>query len=181
MNIASTKPILLMSLIILVISGCGEITNDNSNVSATANQFEQNKKNNANISKDDIEELGKIIKLPMQPEEASWREDISENQENDNGAPTSPRKKLTVVLKYSAEDAQKIVEQSDKSKPAFASDIDAESWFPPELVAKSQESGDENLKGTSYAANDFLQEPYKNGKLTRINDTDFFVLELTSY
>ncbi len=84
-------------------------------------------------------------------------------------------------MKYSAEDAQTVVEQSDKSKPAFASDIDAESWFPPELVAKSQESGDENLKGTSYPANNFLQEPYKNGKLTRINDTDFFVLELTSY
>ncbi len=75
MKIASTKPILLISLMILIISGCGETTNDNSNISSTANQSEQNKKNNANIPKDDIEELGKIIKLPMQPEEVSWRED----------------------------------------------------------------------------------------------------------
>jgi hypothetical protein len=37
------------------------------------------------------------------------------------------------------------------------------------------------LKGAAYAANDFLQSPYNNGKLTRINDTNYFVLELFSF
>ncbi len=181
MKIASIKLILLMSLVMLTISGCGKNKNDNANDSAADNQSAQNKNNNANISKDDVEELGKIIRLPVQPEEASWREDNSETQGNDNIALTSTGKKITVVLKFSAEDAQTIVEQADKNKPPFASDVDAESWFPPELIAKSQESGDEAIKGASYSANDFLREPYKNGKLTHINDTDFFVLELTSY
>lgn len=179
MKTASIKLISLMFLMV-IINGCGEHKNDNANFPAANNQSVQSQ-NNANVSKDDVEELGKIIKLPMQPEEASWREDKSETQGNNNSAPATGSKKLTVVLKYSAEEAQTIVEQVDKSKPPFASNIDAESWFPPELIAKSQESGDENLKGTSYAANDFLQEPFKNGKLTRINDTDYFVLELTSY
>ena len=52
--------------------------------------------------------------------------------------------------------------------------------LPPELIAQSQGSGDEILKGKSYAANEFFSESYKNGKITRINDTDYFILELTS-
>ncbi|MDQ3042529.1 MAG: hypothetical protein M3R11_09180, partial [Acidobacteriota bacterium] len=73
-----------------------------------------------------------------------------------------------------------IVASAERYKTPAPADIDAEDWFPPELVAKSQESGDASLKGIGYAANDFLQPPYSNGRLTRINDTDYFVLELFS-
>ncbi len=155
--------------------------NGNENTSAANDQSAIVKNDNANISKDDVEELDKIINLPMQPEDATWREDNLLDKQNNNNTPVPKGKKLTVVLKFSSEDAQKFVEQIDKTKPAFASDVDAASWFPPELIAKSQESGDENLKGISYSADNFLREPYKNGKITRIDDTDFFVLEVTSF
>ena len=181
MRISSTKLFPFLFLVISLFSGCGEDENNTgANTSATSDQSAIIKNDNANISKDDVEELAKIINLPLQPEEATWREDNLDKQSNNNLS-VSKGKKLTVVLKFSAEDAQQVVEQVDKIKQSSASDVDAESWFPPELIAKSQESGDENLKGTSYAADNFLREPYKNGKITRIDDTDFFVLELTSF
>ncbi|CAN5397114.1 hypothetical protein BH20ACI1_BH20ACI1_29690 [soil metagenome] len=165
---------------IFLISGCGKDESSNANISAANDQSAIVKNDNANIPKDDVEELDKIINLPMQPEDATWREDNLLDKQNNNNTPVPKGKKLTVVLKFTSEDAQKIVEQIDKTKPAFASDVDAASWFPPELIAKSQEFGDETLKGISYSADNFLRDPYKNGKITRINDTDFFVLELTS-
>lgn len=182
MKFSSAKLFPILFLMIFLIGGCGEngSGDGNTNASVSDNQVEKIENNNANISKDNIEELDKIIKLPIEPEEATWREDVLNKENGNNNLPESNGKKITAVLKFSAKDAQSIVEQIDKTKPAFASDVDAESWFPPELIAKSQESGDENLKGISYAADDFLREPYKNGKITRINDTDFFVLELTS-
>ncbi len=70
--------------------------------------------------------------------------------------------------------------QAGTYKPAAEADIDAETWFPAELIAQSQLSGDESLKGTAFAADDFLHEPYNQGKITRINDTNYFVLELTA-
>ncbi len=180
MKVSSIRLFPILFLMIFLINGCREDgIGNNADTLAANDQSAITKNDNANISKDDVEALDKVINLPIQPEEATWREDSLDRQ--NNNLPVSKGKKLTGVLKFSAEDAQKLVEQVDKTKPAFASDVDAESWFPPELIAKSQESGDENLKGTSYAADDFLREPYKNGKITRINDTDYFVLELTSF
>lgn len=146
-------------------------TANNANLSAnrTANYANENKI----PPKDDVEELERIVKLPFQPEETTWRE-------TDVNAATG-EKKLTAVLKFLAEDANKIIAQAETYKPAVVSDIDAEDWFPAELIAQSQLSGDGHLKGKSYAANDFLQTPYSNGKLTRIDDTDYFVLELISF
>ncbi|MET0751942.1 MAG: hypothetical protein ABWZ66_01150, partial [Pyrinomonadaceae bacterium] len=128
-----------------------------------------NADSNANLTQDNTEDLGRIVSLPYVPEEATWRETGSQNT-----------KKLIAVLKFSASDAQAIVAQAEKYKPAEPAGLEAENWFPPELIAKSQESGDESLKGNAYAANDFISRDYKDAKLTRINETNYFVLEMTN-
>ena len=134
-----------------------------------ANSIQSSDFNNESSSqpKDDIAELEKIIKLPFHPEEAIWLSLPNE-------------KKLVVVLKFSPEDANQIVQQAEKYQPATQSAVEADNWFPAELIAQSQLSGDETLKGNSHAANDFFQPPFTNGKITRIVDTNFFVLELTA-
>ena len=150
---------------------------DNNN----SNQIAENTANNqANQAKDDALELSKIINLPYVPaEEAVFREENVGEKSNQTAA--ANRKKLIAVLKFSDTDTEKIVAQSDQYPPAPApAKLDVESWFPPELIAVSQESGDESLKGISYPANDFYSETYNNGKITRINNTDYFVLELFS-
>jgi hypothetical protein len=125
---------------------------------------------NSNLPKDDSAELEMIVKLPEQPEDVAWREEE-----------TSKGKKLTAVLKYSAENAAKIIASAEKNKPPEQTEIDTETWFPEELTAQSQLSGNETLKGTAYGANDFLNAPYVQGKLIRIQDTNYFVLELTAF
>jgi hypothetical protein len=134
---------------------------------------------NQSPAKDDPEELQKYIKIPFETEEALWKiEPVVKNQTDDRTAPGPTDTKLIAVLKFKSADAQKIVEQAEKYKPATETSMNVESWFPPELVAKSQESADETIKGSVYSPQDFVQAPYLNGSLTRIAGTDYFVLEL---
>lgn len=164
---------------VFLFASCGNDESSNANLSiVNSNPTANNERDNANIPKDDAEELAKLIKLPFQPEEVTYKPNIKPNDTNDNSP--SANKKLIAVLKFSTEDANQIVEQAAKYKAPVPADVDAESWFPAELIAQSQLSGDEVLKGKAYAANDFIQSPYTNGKITRINNTDYFVLELTS-
>ena len=149
------------------LSGCGRSGNVNQNVNS-ANQA-ANADSNANLTQDNTEDLGRIVSLPYVPEEVVWRETGSQNT-----------KKMIAVLKFSSADAQAIVAQAEKYNPAAPAELEAENWFPPELIAKSQESGDESLKGNAYAANDFITREYKDAKLTRISETNYFVLELTN-
>ena len=58
--------------------------------------------------------------------------------------------------------------------------IENETWFPDDLIAYGEMSGDDTLKGTSYAANAFLQDPFNEGRVVRIEGTNYFVLEATA-
>jgi hypothetical protein len=173
----------ILTFIILFSAAC---SNDNqsgnvNNLSAVnSNQIGDARVKNANAAKDDVDELGKIIKLPLMPEEATYWEENVNKSDNDNQNSASNGKKFIVVLKYSPENAAQLVSQIEKIKLPVDAEVDAESQFPAELVAQSQLSGDETLKGKSFAADDFFQTPYNNGKITRIENTDYFVLELTT-
>ena len=87
---------------------------------------------------------------------------------------------MTAVLHYLPEDTPKLIALTEKHKPAEAVELEVESWFPAELIAQSQTSGNETIKGNAYAANDFLQSPYSTGRITHISGTDYFVLELST-
>ncbi len=175
-----TKSIFICLLLVSSLAACSENKGENSN--ADAANVNQNHARNAPVkARDDVEDLAKIINLPRPPEEATYAETDANAHSGEPHSPAPNQNKIVAVLKFSDEDAAEICAAAEKYKPSAPSDIDAEMWFPPELIAKSQESGDEALKGIEYAANDFLQPPYTNGKLRRVNDTDYFVLELTSF
>ncbi len=116
------------------------------------------------------------------PEEATWREDnLNAQASGESKSAAQERKKLTAVLRFNDDAAAKIVAQTENNKTAKASEVEAEDWFPAELVAQSQLSGDETLKGSTFPADDFFQPPYAKGNITRINNTNYFVLELTTF
>jgi hypothetical protein len=170
----------ILIIVILFSSACNNdnLTNTNNSSTKNSNQTADAISENANSAKDDVDELGKIIKLPLLPEEANYWEENS--TESGGGQNFARNEKFVAVLKFSPENAARLVAHIEKIKPPTDSQIDTESRFPAELVAQSQLSGDETLKGKSYAADDFLQAPYKSGKITRIENTDYFVLELTA-
>ncbi len=156
--------ILLANLIWL--SGCQNKANANANtpkISETANSDSEK----TNPPSDNVEELLDLVRLPEIPEEVVWLEDKN-----------SKPKRLVAVLKYTAQTAPKIVALEEKNKPPEQNEVGLENWFPEELTAQAQLSGTETLKGTAYGANEFFNIPFGNGKITRIEGTDYFVLEL---
>lgn len=173
--------ILLISLNLCWFQACKEY--DNTNLKVNLNTSDANQAINTEKtkipSKDDTAELGRIIELPFTPEDAVWREETSGDQTGDNRTQPPGERKLVAILKFTSEDAKKIVEQAERHQPPSGTKLNVESWFPPELIAKSQSSADKTIEGATYAANDFFRSPYLKGKITRISDTNFFVLELS--
>lgn len=172
---------LVFLLLFLTACGNNDSTNNNKDSSAkNSNKISGASLENSNSARDDLDELGKIIKLPFAPEEASYWEEVSTKTDGKNQNSAANEKLFVAVLKFSPENAARLVSQIEKIRLPVDAEIDAENRFPAELVAQSQLSGDETLKGKSYAAADFLQTPYRSGKITRIENTDYFVLELTT-
>lgn len=113
--------------------------------------------------KDDVEELETLIVMPFEPEEASWR--------NEAGT-------LTAVIRFTAEDSKKLLSKLADLGGGKPASVALEDWFPSELEAKAEISGDKTIEGTSYPATDFLQPPFITGSVVSVPETNLFVLEL---
>lgn len=138
-----------------------------------------NVNSNANVAEDDLLKLKDIINLPFEPEFNDYRQEPLVESVSSNRVPGPTDKKLTVVLKFSAKDTEKLMTELKKSKkPPFETETEAEDWFPAELIAKRETSGDGTLKGVGYSSEKFTKTPFNTGTLIYIKDTDYFVLIL---
>lgn len=144
-------------------SACGN--NATNNAKSTSGQGAANQNSNSVSIRNDVEELGVRVTIPFETEEAVWREFAAE-------------KKLVAVLRFTPQDSAKIVSEAEKIRPPTRVEVTAETWFPPELIAQADMSGDDRLVGGSYAANGFLLPPYTEGSLVRIDNTDYFILQV---
>lgn len=155
---------LALFLFLVILTACGgNETNSNSQNSAGSNR----KADNSSVAKTNVEELGMLINVPYESDEAFWKEDAS-------------HKKIVAVLRFPPGEANRLIGDAEKIRRPEEATIPSESWFPPELVAQGETSADSTLKGLSYAANAFFQDPYNDGRITRIEGTDYFVLELSA-
>jgi len=160
----------------------------------TANQNVNKENNTARIAakepstaSDDPEELAKTVKLPLTPEEVLWMPDasvkisgagvntLSANSVSPGG------KRLIAVLKFSDIDSEALISQVSKIEPAKDVTLEPEDWFPAELIAESETTGDQSLKGKQYDARDFAQAPYIKGRLVKLEQPGYFVLEMTTF
>jgi hypothetical protein len=174
-NLTDLSGLVLLSISLLFAVSCAGPPADSANSKENANSQASNK-NTALLPQDNAEELATLINLPQIPEEkedehADWHEETI----------ASKGKKITAILKYKGENAAKITALAERHKPATVTEIGTEEWFPEELTAQTQLSGNESLRGNVYGANDFYNPPYVHGRLIRIQDTNYFVLELTTY
>jgi len=148
----------------LFIAGCGGGTNANVNgkpaaPNANAAAADREPKTNA-------EELGVLVNIPFEAEDIVWKEEPG-------------TKALVAVLRFAPADSAKVVAEAEKVRPPANVTLQSETWYPDELVAQSDTSGDDTLKGLSYAADMFLLPPYNEGRLVRVEGTDYFVLEVS--
>jgi hypothetical protein len=127
--------------------------------------------NSANTSnpapKDNIEEFADLVRLPFTPEEVAWKE-----------APGG--KSITAIVRFSSENASKMAAEVAKNGQPTMETLSVETWFPTELIAQGEVTGESTVKGESYPAEPFLSPPYKKGKITRIENTDYFILQISS-
>ena len=131
--------------------------------------FDSNATNaNANKAEDDEAELDKLVNLSFVPEENVWRKDIVGGQADSNRAPGPSDYKLTAVLRFSEKDTKSLVAKVSAAKPPFDAEIEVETWFPAELIAQGDTTGNSKIKGKGYSADDFLKPPYSQGSLIRI-------------
>jgi hypothetical protein len=121
----------------------------------------------SDAAKTNVEELGMLVNVSYESEEAFWKEDVA-------------RKRVIAVLRFPESEANRLVADAEKVQPPQPTSINPESWFPPELIAQGDISGDSALKGTSYSAGAFFNAPYDTGRIVRIENSDYFVLELSS-
>ncbi len=156
---------IMLCAALLSACGGGPEHNGNANVAPAANSETANQ--TANPAKTNVEELGMHIAIPYETDEAVWRED-----------PES--KKLAAVIRISSEDADKLTAKAEAVRPPEHAAIPAETWFPAELIAQAEMSGDNTIKGTSFAANEFFMPPYTEGRIIRAENTDYFILDLSA-
>jgi hypothetical protein len=144
---------------------------------------------------DDAEALGKLIKLPIAPDEVFWYvETDAQNSAAQRDRGNSPRplttetpakdensRRLVAVLKYSDENTEQVIQSASQHGAGVDTTFVPEEWFPAELIAESDTSGDQSLKGKLFQPRDFLQAPYTVGKLIKVDQPGYFVLELTTF
>ena len=149
---------------ILTLNGCGGSSNAGNSTSQPANQSNEN----ANVPKTNQEELSLLINVPFETEDIEWKDDAT-------------KKEITAVLLFSSADANKTVADAEKIRPAEDVTTRVQSWFPQELIAQSEMGGGEDeVRGKAYAADQFYQEPYTTGRIIRVENTDYFIVELSA-
>ena len=156
----NTSAVLLLAATLFMCSGCG----GGENVNANANANAAGAAGNAS-AKTNVEELALLIRVPYEVEDIVWNAD---------------GERVLAVLRFSPEITKNVISAAQAYGEPQRVSVAFETWFPDELTAQSDMSGDSTLKGTAYGANDFYNEPFTRGRLVKIDDVDHFVLELTS-
>lgn len=133
---------------------------------------------NQKVAEDNEEKLDSLVNLPFEPIENVFREEPVVSNTNTAVSPEPGEKRLMIVLRFSTEDTASLIKRASSQGEPYQTSVDPEPWFPVELIAKSGTSGNEQLKGTGYSAKDFVKAPWLNGSLVKINDTEYFVLQL---
>lgn len=113
------------------------------------------------------EELGMLINFTLEPEDIVWQQ-------------TESPKRVVAVFRLDVEDTKKFADQLSSKSQGAARAVPVEDWFPPELRAGAETTGSSTVDGTAFPADEFYQAPYTQGTITRIDNTDFFVLELSA-
>jgi hypothetical protein len=159
----------LLTTAIALTSCSSGINNINASNVSSVNRVANASNTAANSANDNAEELGILIQLPFKPVEVVWKE-----------FPAAPgqSRRLVAILLYSNADTAKIVADASSIRPAEPVVLETEEWFPAELIAQGEFGENSSLNGQSYPANSFFQEPFNDGRISRIDGTDYFVLEL---
>jgi hypothetical protein len=156
------KPFYVIILITgaALLSACGGGSSNAGQPAATSSTI------NANAARTNVEELSMSVNVPYPIDDLVWKEFPAE-------------KRIIAVMRVDPADSARIVSEASANGPAQTVAIPTQKWFPDELIAQAQMSGDNTLRGEAYGANAFFQQPYTTGRIIHIEGTDYFVLDVS--
>ncbi len=169
-----TGIIITFAFFSIFFNGCSGTAGGN-NASAPPNAD-----NTAGAANENAEQLGLLIKLPFEAEEVAWKEQPLSRQDTNSPVLSQNERKLIAVFRFSDEESAKLAASLARFGTPANVTLGTEEWYPAELIGQSEFNGESRLRGVSYPADDFYQSPYLNGQITRIENTNYFVLELFS-
>ena len=113
-----------------LLCGCvgGRDEKANSRAPSAVNTSNQN----TSAARSNVEELSLLVNVPYETEDVVWKE-----------FPAS--KKVVAVLLFTKEIAEKVVADAQTHGAGQNATLAAEPWFPDELIAQSEMSGDGTL------------------------------------
>ena len=150
-------------LTLSLLSGCGgDAANTAYNANATGNTGAATNKANTNA-----EELGMLINFAWETEDLAWKRDEA-------------KKTLIAAFRLLPEEARKLSDQLSSKGPGAPKEVAVEDWFPSELVAQGESGGSSTVPATAFPAHDLYQPPFTQGTISRIDSTDYFVIELNA-
>jgi len=164
MQSARFAAFLLLIIFVQTLLGCGS-PSSNQNSSGPGTNTSSSVSNV--VPKDNAEELALLVNLPFEAEEVAWNE-IPES------------KTLTAVIRFSPQNAGKMSAELARTGAGTPETLAVETWYPAELLAQAELSGESSIKGKSYSAEAFLNPPYTKGKITQIENTDYFILQMSA-
>ena len=177
-----------VGIVVLVTTAfsCASLNGKTINVSLNGRQSNNsqnmNQANAKNVEvKSDIEALGKLINLPVRPSEVKWTAETLDNSKGAVPGPTDYR--LTALLKYDEKGVKELVERLAAETPEKSlGNTDVSQWFPEEVKGEEKTlDGRSFLEGAKYQPDSFFRAPYTGGKLIRVGETNYFVLNLFSF
>jgi hypothetical protein len=154
---------IVLILISFLFLGCGS-GGDKSDAGPSTNTDNSVVQNE--VPSDRLEDLKLLIRIPYDAEDAVWKVEGSSS-------------KLTAVLIFTAEDTKALLFELRKGGDGADAELALESWFPEELIAKAEMSGDAELRGKAYPAEQFFMDRYNTGRVIHIEETEIFILELS--
>lgn len=165
-----TSVILALIFAIQILDGCSGPTANSNSSAANANGASRLSDAEKEGVKDNAEELATLITFPLEPDDLAWKEYPA--------VQGGKSRRVLAVFQLTPEESRKLIERAVKVGPAKPVSITTEKWFPKELTTQSEMNGDEGIAAASYPANEFYLGPFTEGTLSRVDNTDFFVLEL---
>ena len=157
--------VLLLLLAPLILTNCSSPAANANNAAEPA--VPNSSSTSKVLPKDNVEEFGILVRLPYVPEEVAWEEQAEE-------------RRLTAVIRFSPEDAPKMSAELGKLGSGTPETLTVETWYPAELIAQGELSGESSIQARSYPADSFLNPPYTKGKIARVENTDYFILQISA-
>lgn len=159
------RPVAILTFfsLLLLLASCSSPSGSSNDAANSGNRKADI--SSSNTANGNAGELGMLINFTWEPEDLTW----NRNEQ---------KKLVTAVFRLDADDQKKLLEQLAAKPQGARKEIQLEEWFPAELIAQGESAGGSSVSGNAQTAEDYFQPPYNEGTITRIEGTDFFIIEV---